>query len=82
MTKGIDWESRIGRRLKLRDLHVLFAVVQSGSMGKAAAHLGVSQPSVSEAIADLEATIGVRMLDRSPQGVEPAATQRYVRFKG
>src|SRR5580704_12004859 len=71
MPKGINWESRIGRRLRLRDLHVLFAVVQSGSMIKAATHLGVSQPVVSEAIADLEATIGVRLLDRSPRGVAP-----------
>ena len=71
MTKGVDWESRIGRRLRLRDLHVLFAVVQSGSMVKAATQLGVSQPVVSEAIADLEATIGVRLLDRSPRGVAP-----------
>jgi DNA-binding transcriptional LysR family regulator len=71
MPKGINWESRIGRRLRLRDLHVLFAVVQSGSMIKAATQLGVSQPVVSEAIADLEATIGVRLLDRSPRGVAP-----------
>jgi DNA-binding transcriptional LysR family regulator len=71
MAKGIDWESRIGRRLRLRDLHVLFAVVQSGSMSGAASKLGVSQPVVSEAIADLEATVGVRLLDRGPRGVEP-----------
>lgn len=71
MRKGIDWESRIGRRLRLRDLHVLFAVVQSGSMVKAAAHLGVSQPVVSQAIADLEAAIGVKLLDRGSRGVEP-----------
>jgi DNA-binding transcriptional LysR family regulator len=71
MPKGIEWESRIGRRLRLRDLHVLFAVVQAGSMGKAAGALGVSQPVVSEAIADLEATVGARLLDRSPRGVEP-----------
>jgi DNA-binding transcriptional LysR family regulator len=71
MTKGIDWESRIGRRVRLRDLHVLSAVVQSGSMVKAAAQLGVSQPVVSQAIADLEAGIGVRLLDRSSRGVEP-----------
>jgi DNA-binding transcriptional LysR family regulator len=71
MPKGINWESRIGRRLRLRDLHVLFAVVQSGSMIKAATQLGVSQPVVSEAIADLEAAIGVRLLDRSPRGVAP-----------
>jgi DNA-binding transcriptional LysR family regulator len=71
MAKGIDWESRIGRRLRLRDLHVLFAVVQSASMSGAAGKLGVSQPVVSEAIADLEATVGVRLLDRGPRGVEP-----------
>ena len=71
MAKGIEWESRIGRRLRLRDLHVLFAVVQSGTMSGAAGMLGVSQPVVSEAVANLEAAVGVRLLDRSPRGVEP-----------
>jgi DNA-binding transcriptional LysR family regulator len=71
MKRGIDWEGRIGRRLRLRDLHVLLAVVQSGSMAKAAVTLGVSQPVVSEAVADLEAAIGVRLVDRSRRGVTP-----------
>src|SRR3954453_10027132 len=71
MPRKIDWESQIGRRLRFRDLHVLFTVVQNGSMAKAAAQLGVSQPSVSEVMADLEHTLGVRLLDRSPQGIEP-----------
>lgn len=71
MAPKIDWESQIGRRLRFRDLHVLFTVVQNGSMAKAAAQLGVSQPSVSEVMADLEHTLGVRLLDRSPQGIEP-----------
>jgi len=71
MVRKIDWESQIGRRLKLRDLHVFSTVVQRGSMAKAAQHLGVSQPSVSEVIADLEHALGVRLLDRSAQGVEP-----------
>ena len=35
MAKVIDWDSRIGRRVRLRDLHILFAVVQHGSMAKA-----------------------------------------------
>ena len=65
------WESRIGRRLKLRDLHVLSVVVQSGGMAKAAARLAISQPAVSESIASLEATLGVRLLDRNARGVEP-----------
>jgi DNA-binding transcriptional LysR family regulator len=69
--KAVDWESRIGRRLRLRDLHIFFAVVESGSMAKAGALLRVTQPAVSKAIGDLEAAVGVRLLDRSPRGVEP-----------
>jgi DNA-binding transcriptional LysR family regulator len=71
MVRKIDWDSQIGRRLKLRDLHVFSMVVQRGSMAKAAQHLGVSQPAVSEVIAGLEHTLGVRLVDRSAQGVEP-----------
>jgi DNA-binding transcriptional LysR family regulator len=66
-----DWENRIGRRLKLRDLHILSVVVRSGSMAKAASHLATSQSVVSEAIANLESALGVRLLDRSPRGIEP-----------
>jgi DNA-binding transcriptional LysR family regulator len=71
MAPSRDWDSRIGRRLKLRDLHVLFAVVDRGSMAKAAKHLTMSQPAVSKVIADLEAVLGVRLLDRNSRGVEP-----------
>jgi DNA-binding transcriptional LysR family regulator len=71
MANEIDWESRIGRRLRLRDLHIFFTAVQRGSMAKAAQTLGVTQPAVSKVIADLEHTLGVRLLDRSAQGVEP-----------
>lgn len=71
MLRKIDWDSQIGRRLRLRDLHVFSTVAQRGSMAKAAAQLGVSTPTVSEVIADLEHGLGVRLLDRSPKGVEP-----------
>jgi DNA-binding transcriptional LysR family regulator len=62
---------RIGRRIKLQHLHVLLTVVQSGSMKKAAALLNTSQPAISRSIADLEQTIGVRLLDRDTRGIEP-----------
>jgi len=62
---------RIGRRIKLQDLHVLMAAVQAGSMGKAAHHLNTSQPAVSRSIAELEHTLGVRLLDRTRQGIVP-----------
>src|SRR3954471_19366529 len=62
---------RIGRRMKLHDLHVLMAVVQAGSMNKAAALLNTGQSAISRSIAELEHTVGVRLVDRTPRGVEP-----------
>jgi DNA-binding transcriptional LysR family regulator len=61
----------MSHRLKLQHLSVAMAVAQLGSMGKAARQLAVSQPVVSKTIADLENLLGVRLFDRSPQGVEP-----------
>lgn len=66
-----NWDSRIGRRVRLRDLHILFAVVQHGSMAKAGPSLGMSQSAVSQAIAALEHALGVPLLDRTPRGVDP-----------
>lgn len=62
---------RIGRRMKLHDLHVLMAVAQTGSMRKAAAILHTTQSAISRSVADLEQTIGAKLLDRSTQGIEP-----------
>jgi DNA-binding transcriptional LysR family regulator len=62
---------RIGSRMKLQDLHVLMTVVQAGSMGKAAQRLNTTQPNISRSIAELEHTLGVRLLDRHRQGIEP-----------
>jgi DNA-binding transcriptional LysR family regulator len=70
-TVTMEWESRLGRRLRIRDLYILSTVVQLGSMAKAARQLAMSQPAVSEAIANLEHILRVRLLDRSPQGISP-----------
>src|SRR5215831_6663468 len=71
MAKALDWDSRIGRRVRLRDLHILFAVVQQGSMAKAGAQLGMSQSAVSQAIAAIEHALRVPLLDRTSKGVIP-----------
>ena len=73
MTTASDWQDRIARRYRLRDLHAFAAAVQAGSMGRAAADLGVTQPAVSQAIADLEAAVGQPLLDRGQRGVTPTA---------
>jgi DNA-binding transcriptional LysR family regulator len=71
MAKTLDWESRIGRRVRLRDLHVLFAAIQNGSMAKAAGPLGLTQSAVSQSIALLEGALGVPLLERTARGVTP-----------
>jgi len=67
----MPWDQRMRRRLKLRDLDTFIAVARWGSMASAASHLAVSQPAVSNAIAGMEHTLGMRLLDRTAQGVEP-----------
>lgn len=71
MTRIADWDDHVGRRLRLKDLRVFFAVIEAGSLSKAAERLRVSHPAVSQVIADLEHTIGVKLFDRSSRGVEP-----------
>jgi len=67
----MKWTDRVGRRVKLRDLHIALAVADSGSMTKAAEELSVSYPVVSKTISELEHTLGVKLFDRSVSGVEP-----------
>jgi DNA-binding transcriptional LysR family regulator len=78
----MDWADRVGSRIKLRDLHILLAVVEWKSMAEAARRLAVSQPVVSRAIADLEHALGIRLLDRTPQGVEPTVYGRILLIRG
>src|SRR5689334_16196694 len=72
----------IERRLKLHDVRILMAVAQAGSMSKAAERLGTVQPALSRSIAELEHALGVRLLDRSPRGVEPTAYGRALIKRG
>ena len=67
----MKWTDRVGRRVKLRDLHIALAVAEAGSMTRAAEELAVSYPVVSKTISDLEITLGVKLFDRSVSGVEP-----------
>src|ERR1700753_1186842 len=71
MGEKLDCEHQIGRRIRLRDLHIFLTVSQRGSMAQAAAQLGLSQPAVSAVIAELERTLGVPLFERSSRGVKP-----------
>ena len=65
-----------GERLPfdLRSLEVFLAVCETGAMAAAARHMKMTQPAVSQIIADLEKRSGVVLFDRSvrPLGLTPA----------
>ena len=65
----MKWDDRIGRRLRLKDLHTLQTVAEVGSMAKAAERLALSQPAISKAVSDMEHALGASLLDRSARGV-------------
>lgn len=78
----MDEIERIERRVKLRNVRVLISVVEAGSMHKAAARLRTSQPAISKAIAELEDSVGVRLLERSRSGIQPTQYGRVLVKRG
>src|ERR1700682_6155611 len=66
----MDWSDSIGRRIRLRDLHIVLAVVEHGSMSEASAELALFHPVASKTISELEQTLGVSLFDRNASGVE------------
>ncbi|MGF1513677.1 MAG: LysR family transcriptional regulator [Elainellaceae cyanobacterium] len=65
-------------RLKLSQLRALAAVAECGSFGRAALELGVTQSSVSHAIASLEEILGVELLFRGRQGATLTLTGEVI----
>ncbi|MEM9738403.1 MAG: LysR substrate-binding domain-containing protein [Pseudomonadota bacterium] len=55
-------------RPTLRQLQYIVAVAETGRFGDAARRLHVSQPSLSNQIADVEAGLGVTLIERSRSG--------------
>lgn len=57
--------------LELRQYRYFVAVCEDGQMTRAAARLNLAQPALSQAIAQLESQVGVKLLERRARGVEP-----------
>jgi len=54
---------------RLQDLEVFVRAAESGSFSRAARELGLSQPSISRIVSDLEARLGVRLLLRTTRRI-------------
>jgi DNA-binding transcriptional LysR family regulator len=64
--------------LELRHLRVVHAVADAGSLTKAAARLGVSQPALTAQLARIERVLGGTLFDRGPHGAEPTALGKFI----
>ena len=56
---------------RLRELHTLVAIVDTGSLAAAARRLRRSPPSISRDLADLEARVGAGLVERSTRRCRP-----------
>ncbi|MBD1599186.1 LysR family transcriptional regulator [Pseudomonas sp. CA3A] len=56
-------------RLRLRQLRLLIALDEYGSLHKAAEQVSITQPGATKALNDIEATLGVALFERSPKGL-------------
>src|SRR3954449_10075700 len=78
----MDRRQRARPSLKLRQLEILLAVADTGSMAKAATRLAITQPAISRALADAEQMLGVPLFDRGAHGVEPTQYGRALLKRG
>ena len=64
--------------MTLQQLRYVIAVAENGSIGKAAQALFISQPSLTNAIRDLEQELGFALFNRTNRGT--AVTRDGMRF--
>src|SRR5690606_6926661 len=61
-----------------RRLQVLMALMEKRHMPSVAEMMEISQPAVSQAIREIEISIGLKLFDRTPKGLLPTANGRIL----
>lgn len=55
--------------MRIQQLHYIIKIVETGSMNEAAKELFITQPSLSNAVRDLEREMGIEIFIRKPKGI-------------
>ncbi|EIQ82074.1 UNVERIFIED_CONTAM: LysR family transcriptional regulator [Streptococcus canis] len=55
--------------MRIQQLHYIIKIVECGSMNEAAKQLFITQPSLSNAVKDLESEMGITIFIRNPKGI-------------
>lgn len=70
------------RQGQIKDLHRFMAVVEAGSLSKAAEVLHISQPALTKSIQGIEEQLGVELFVRGARGITLTSYGRAVHFRG
>ncbi|MGH7707158.1 MAG: LysR family transcriptional regulator [Vulcanimicrobiaceae bacterium] len=62
--------------MEIRELRAVVAVVRNQHVTRAADELGITQPTLSQQIARLEAELGVELVERNGRGIRPTSAGR------
>ena len=68
----------ISSRLRVRQLKLLIALEEHGSLHKAAEQVAITQPGATKALHEIEATLGATLFTRTSQGLVPNDLGRCV----
>lgn len=55
--------------MRLQQLYYIIKIVECGSMNEASKQLYITQPSLSNAVKDLENEMGIAIFNRTPKGI-------------
>lgn len=61
----------LARDVKLRHLRLMVAIDDARQLSKVARLMHITQPAVSKTLAEMEASVGARLFERTPQGLLP-----------
>jgi DNA-binding transcriptional LysR family regulator len=70
---SVRLERWIARKFRLRHIELIAELYDSRSILKASRRLNLTQPTVTKALQDVEATLAVTLFKRSNRGLEPTA---------